>query len=228
LIGLSLISVPALAQSGFEGRPITNNLFAPTGYTLHRGEFAVGIGPVAFGITENIQAETNVLLWAFQVYNAGLKMALKKHDDSAFALGFGVASLKLDLIDVDGDDNEVSFFGIGPFASYSTRMGPSTMVHVGGRYTYFSAEDDDTDLDDVDATSSASGTSVFGGIEYSMSDRTKFVADGGYDFDFEGGRIGGGVIFGWTTFRLKLGVSYYSAGDGFVFPNIGLWWRFKG
>jgi hypothetical protein len=228
LIGLSLLSATALAQQGFEGRPITDNLFVPTGYTLHKGEFAIGIGPVAFGISENVQVETNVLLWAFQAYNAGLKLALKKDDDGAFALGAGVVSPKLDLIDDDGDDNEVSFLGIGPYASYSTRMSPSTIVHVGGRYTYFSAEDDDTDVDDVDATSSASGTAIFGGIEYSMSHRTKFVADAGYDFDFDGGRVGGGVIFGWTTFRLKLGVSYYSAGDGFVFPNIGLWWRFKG
>ena len=51
-----------MAQPGFADRPITNNAFAPTGYSLHRGEFTVGIGPVAFGVTENVQVGTNVLL----------------------------------------------------------------------------------------------------------------------------------------------------------------------
>jgi hypothetical protein len=36
------------------------------------------------------------------------------------------------------------------------------------------------------------------------------------------------VLFGWTKFRLKLGISYFDAGDGFTFPLIGLWWRFQG
>ncbi|MCU0612986.1 MAG: hypothetical protein MUE60_14515 [Candidatus Eisenbacteria bacterium] len=224
---LVAMSVPAWAENGFEGRPITNNLFVPTGYTLHRGEFAIGIGPVAFGISENLQLETNILLWLFQVYNAGAKISLVKNDDNAFAVGAGVARLDLDLADGDDDDGSIEFTAVSPFASLSHRISPSTLLHAGARYSYFSSEEDN-DIEDVDATATAEGTSVFGGIEYSMSNRTKFVADGGYDIDFEGTRFGGGVIFGWTTFRLKLGVSYFTAGDGFVFPNIGLWWRFKG
>ena len=227
IIAFSLVGAPVFAvEKGFAGRPITNNLFAPTGYTLHKGEFALGIGPVAFGISENIQAETNLLLCMFQVYNAGLKISFSKSEQGAVAAGVGIMSLSLG----SGDDNvdEVSFLGGGPFVALSHRMSPTTMIHVGGRYTHFSDESDDNDIDDVEADASSSGTSIFGGIEYSMSEQTKFVADGGYDFDFEGVRFGGGVMFGLTMFRLKLGVSYFSAGDGFVFPHIGLWWRFQG
>jgi hypothetical protein len=68
---------------------------------------------------------------------------------------------------------------------------------------------------------------VFAGIEHSYSHRTKFVADIEYDTTFEGARFGGGVLFGWDKFRLKLGLSYFTAGNGFVFPLIGLWWRFN-
>ena len=226
LLVFAILGIPALATAkGFEGRPLTNNLFVPTGYTLHKGEFSIGIGPVGFGITENVQLETNLLLWLFQFYNAGLKIALFENDLSAFSVGIGVASLNLDYSNSEGD---VSFLALGPFAAFTTKIGPSTKLHLGARYSHFEADVDDVDLDDVDATSSSSGTAVNGGIEYSMSHRTKFVADGGYDFDFEGGRFGGGVIFAWTTFRLKLGVSYYSAGEGFVLPNVGLWWRFMG
>jgi len=48
---------------------------------------------------------------------------------------------------------------------------------------------------------------------------------------FDGFRVGGGVLFGWDTFRIKLGVKYYNPegeAKNFTFPVIGLWWRFTG
>jgi len=224
---LVILVIPGLVfADGFEGRPITNNLFVPTGYTLHKGEFTVGIGPVAFGISENIQLETNILLWLFQIYNGGAKISLFKNDFNAFSAGVGLWSFNSDFADDDAD-GDVSVLGVGPYASYSQKIGPSTKLHLGARYSYFEI-DDDRDLDELEVGAGSDGTAVFGGLEYSMSHRTKFVVDGGYDFDFEGGRFGGGVLFGWNMFRLKLGVAYYSAGDGFTLPYIGLWWRFKG
>jgi len=101
------------------------------------------------------------------------------------------------------------------------------MLHGGGQFAFFETDEADTDIDDVDASGSSTGTTIFAGIEQSYSSKTKFVADVGYDTTFEGARIGGGVLFGWDTFRLKLGVSYFTAGDGFTFPLVGLWWRFK-
>lgn len=216
------LSVPAVAMSGFEGRPITNNAFTPTGYTLHKGEFAIGLGSIAFGFTDNVQVGTNLLLWIFQVYNAGAKVALVEDDDRAISVGVQAYQLSLDL--EEGDD-ESDFTAIAPYAAASFRLGDSTMGHVGGQYAHFSADGED-EIDDVEANAASSGTSVFAGIEHSYSDRTKFVADVGYDTTFEGVRAGGAAMFGWTTFRLKLGLSYYTAGDGFFFPIIGLWWRF--
>ena len=74
----------------------------------------------------------------------------------------------------------------------------------------------------------AVGTGAYLGLEHSRSNRTKFLFDFGYDATFKGVRGGGAVLFGWSTFRLKLGLSYFGAGeDAFFFPIVGLMWRFK-
>lgn len=217
------VLLPSVVWSSFEGRPITDNAFNPTGYTLHKGEFSVGIGPIAFGVAENVQIGTNILLWIVQVYNVDAKVSIVKDDDRAVAFGLGAYRLSLDTS--DNGDEEVDFTALAPYAAGSLRIGGNTMLHGGGRYAYFSAEEDN-DIEDADADETASGTGIFAGIEHSYSDRTKFLADATYDTTFEGARIGGAVLFGWTKFRLKLGVSYFTAGDGFVFPIIGLRWRF--
>jgi hypothetical protein len=218
------LSGAALAGDGFAGRPITTNAFAHTGYTLNRGEFLIGLGPIYFGITDNVHAGTNLLLWAFQYYNADVKVAFAETDDHAFGLGVNFGRLSLDFGEF-GD--EVDFTAISPYAAGSIRLGENTMGHIGGQYSRFDAEGD-RDIDDADASAVATGTSFFGGLEHTISNRTKFVADVGYDATFEGARVSGAVLFGWTKFRLKLGISYFGAGDGFTFPLVGLWWRFQG
>ena len=227
-IGLLLICFvsTAFAEVGFKGRPIINNVMKPTGYTLNRGEFIVGIGSIGFGITDNVQIGTNLLLFIFQVYNANLKVSLTKTESMAFALGLSFNSFNLDV----GND-EIGFTSISPYAAFTTKMGENTYLHLGGQYSTFSGE---SEIDDAEASSTSSGTSVSAGIEYSFSHKTKFLAEGGYDITFEGFRFGGAVLFGWEKFRLKLGVNYFSVSDGdderigFTFPVIGLWWRFKG
>lgn len=220
---LILSTSGAMAQTGFEGRPITNNLMMPTGYTLNRGEFMIGLGTVGFGVSDNVQVGTNLLLFLFQVYNVNVKVSLLKNDQSAFAIGLDVGSFNLSVFDED----ETSFTSISPFAVYTTNMGENTKLHIGGQYSSFSG---DEDIEDAEVESSSSGTSVFVGIENSFSNKTKFLAEGGYDITFEGFRFGGGVLFGWEKFRLKLGVNYFKPKDseGFTFPVIGLWWRFAG
>ena len=215
--------IPAPSSSSFEGRPIIDNAFNPTGYTLHEGEFTVGIGPVAFGVAENVQIGTNLLLWIIQVYNVDAKVSLLKDDDRAVAVGLSAYRLSLDF---DGESDEADFTALAPYIAGSKRIARDTMVHGGGQFAYFSAEGDE-DIEDADASAIATGSNLFAGIEHSYSDRTKFLADVGYDTTFDGARIGGAVLFGWTTFRLKLGVSYYTAGDGFTLPIIGLQWRFR-
>lgn len=223
---LIIVTSSSFAEVGFKGRPITNNVMMPTGYTLNRGEFVIGIGSIGFGITDNVQVGTNLLLFIFQVYNANLKVSFIKTESMAFAAG-----LSFNSFDLSVDDDDIGFTSISPYATFSTKMGESTLLHLGGQFSTFSGE---AEIDDAEASSTSTGTSLFAGIEHSFSQKTKFLAEGGYDVTFEGFRIGGAVLFGWEKFRLKLGVNYFSVsnGDGeslaFTFPVIGLWWRFKG
>ena len=102
------------------------------------------------------------------------------------------------------------------------------MLHLAGKYSYFSTE---KDIDDYEAESTSSGTEIMAGLEYSMSSRTKLLTEAGYDLTFEGWKMGCGVLFGWEKFRLKLGVGYFAPENThktFTMPVIGLWWRFKG
>jgi hypothetical protein len=213
----------AFAEEGFKGRPITNNVWQPTGYTLNKGEFMIGLGSIGFGITDNVQVGTNVLLFLFQYYNANAKISMIKTPTNALAGGIGFGYFNLDVFDV-----EASFTSLSPYLAYSHNLGGNTNLHLVGQYSYFSS---DSDIEDADAEETSEGTSVFGGVEYSFSHKTKFLGEAGYDITFEGFRLGGAVLFGWEKFRLKLGVGYYNpegVDGGFTLPVIGLWWRFMG
>ena len=215
---------PLLAQEeGFAGRPITSNLFMPTGNTLHAGEFSVGLGPVEYGITDNVQIGTNLLLFIFQFYNADLKLSLIDTEQRALALGVGVG-----YFDLSFGVGDVSFTSISPYVAYSFPIASKTRMHLGANFALI---DGDADIDDAETlNASVSGTSVSAGIEHSLSNKTKFVGDVGYDVEFEGLRLGGGVLWGWETFRLKLGLQYFSPKgyNALVLPYVGLWWRFRG
>ncbi|MDT8323377.1 MAG: hypothetical protein RRA94_04625 [Bacteroidota bacterium] len=226
LFVFALVSVTAQAQTeGFAGRPITNNLSMPTGNTLNAGEFSIGIGPVEYGLSDNVQIGTNLLLFFFQYYNADLKVSFMDTEKQAFAAGLGVGYFDLEaLTDAGGS---FSFLSLSPYLVYTTAIGEKTRMHFSGNYSYFES---DIDIDEAEAEASTSGTSLAVGIEHSLSQKTKFVGDVGYDIDFEGLRFGGGVLWGWEVFRLKLGLQYFSPKGvgGLVLPYIGLWWRFDG
>ena len=222
---LAIFASAVFADVGFEGRPITNNLMMPTGYTLHQSEFIVGLGSIGFGITENIQVGTNILLFLFQMYNANIKVSFMKTETMAIAAGVEFAQFNLDIL--LEEDEEAGFTTISPFLVFSTKIGAMTTLHLGGKYSTWSG---DYETDEVETSSTSSGTRLYAGVEHSLSHKTKFLAEGGYDIDFEGFFAGGGVLFGWEKFRLKLGVTYYNpdGSEGYTLPNIGLWWRFKG
>jgi hypothetical protein len=225
-LSIAIVAVACFAQEeekvGFEGRPIINNLWMPTGYTLNKGEFIVGIGPIGFGISDKVQVGTNLLLYIVQYYNANVKVSLAETSNMAFAAGLDVGHFNLDVF-----DSETSFTSYSPYVALTNNIGPSTNLHFEGSYSHFEA---DVDVEDADVEATTSGTSLSGGIEYSLSYKTKFLGEVGYDFTFEGMRFGGGVLFGWQKLRIKLGIQYYNPkdSDGFTWPILGIWWRFMG
>jgi hypothetical protein len=224
VVGLLVVmsATCAFAEVGFKNRPIINNVMMPTGYTVHKNEFIVGLGSIGYGVGENFQLGTNVLYFLFQVYNANLKISLTKSNSSAFAIGVEFFNFSLTVF-----DESASFTVISPTIAYTTKIGAKTNLHLAGQYSLYTS---DYDIDEAeDLTSGVSGTSVALGIEQSLSNKTKFLAEGGYDIDFEGMRIGGAFLWGWKTFRLKLGVNYFKPKNwgAYTWPVIGLWWRFN-
>jgi hypothetical protein len=219
---LLVFSLSVFAEDGFKNRPITNNIDMPTGFTLNRGEFELGIGSVAFGISDRVQVGTNVLLFILQDYNVNLKTSIIKTNDSALAAGMALHHFDLKVF---GSDS--TFTSISPFASFSTKISKNTFVHFSSQYSFITG---DEDIEDAEAVATSSGSEVLLGLEYRFSNRTRFLAEGGYDFTFDGFKIGGAVLWGWKVFRLKLGVNYSNPEDsgGFVYPTVSLWWRFGG
>jgi hypothetical protein len=217
-----VLALGSFAQEGFQGRPITNNVRMSTGYTLNKGEFTIGLGSIGFGITDRVQFGTNVLLFLFQDYNGNLKVSLLESESMAVAAGLSFNYFDLKVFGADS-----GFTSVSPFVSISPRISEKTVLHLGAQYTFFSG---DEDIDDAEISSTVRGTSVSTGLEYSFSNKTKFLAEGGYDTTFNGIRFGGAVLFGWDKFRLKLGVNYFKPEDtrGFTLPIIGIWWRFAG
>ncbi|MCK5077110.1 MAG: hypothetical protein KAR38_12075 [Calditrichia bacterium] len=211
-------------NEGFEGRDIVNNMAMPTGYTLNKGEFTIGLGSsIAYGVSDKFQLGSNVLLFLFQIYNVNAKYNFYNQDGLSAAGGVNFSRFDLDVF-----GNDASFTTIAPFAVLSKDLNEKTRLHISGHYSHFSS---DENIEDAEANSSSSGTSGAIGLEHSISKKTKFLGEGGYDFTFKGVRVGGTFLWGWEHFRLKLGVNYFkpeSSSEGFTFPHIGIYWRFKG
>ncbi|MCP5053285.1 MAG: hypothetical protein GY940_39330 [bacterium] len=227
LISITLLLVfgfGAYAEKGFKGRDVINNVKMPTGHTVNKGEFIIGLGSIAFGVTDNVQVGTNIILYLAQDYNVNAKVNFIKTPSLAFAAGVKVHSFDLD---VDDSESEAGFTSVSPYASLSTRVGTNTALHFGGQYSFFSGI---AEIEDAVAIATSTGSSVSMGLEYSFSNKTKFLAETGYDFTFDGPRLGGAVLWGWSNFRLTLGINYFNPKESgsFIYPVFSLWWRFNG
>ncbi|MBN1481916.1 hypothetical protein EH223_06205 [candidate division KSB1 bacterium] len=211
------------AQTGFENRPITNNVAMPTAHTLNKGEFQIGLGPLAFGVSDKIQIGSNVLTFLLGSPNANARVKLLDNSIHNVAAGVGVGQTRTKLYGQDA--TYISWY---PFIAYSRPLSPTTQFHASLNLSAFMGDDGVQDAEPQDFWR---GTSADAGVEYSYSNRTKFLLDGGYDFTFRGARVGGAVLWGWKTFRLKLGVAYYNPKgrtNAFISPILGFWWRFGG
>ena len=208
ILTLALLNaVPASAR--FDRRPLTTALTVPTAYTLNEGEVAIGIGPVSYGLTQNIEVGTNLLL-LFLGVNAYGKLSLVEPAPGRMGYAVGGGFFNIDIGDI------ASVTGIPVFASATRIIDGLNKLHFNAQVAYLSEDVSD------EATGSVSGTSVTAAIESQRTDMAILVGEAGYDLSFRSPILGGGVIFGWESFRLRLGATLLPD----VFPVIGLWWRF--
>jgi hypothetical protein len=218
---LRLHDLPLYRETGFEGRPIVNNVGIPTGYTLNKREVILGLGNVCLGVSDRFQLSTNVLFYLVQLYNGEMRYGILKSETVNLAAG-----LEFNYLNINADDGRLKFFSISPYAAISYKAGERVNIHVLGRLSKFSTAGE---IEEVELKGYLSGTTLMAGLEYSVSRRMKLLAEAGYDATFSGFHLAGSVLFGWDTFRLKLGVDYLRPKNyqGFTLPIIGLWWRFR-
>lgn len=206
-------------------KPITHNIWMPTGYNLNEGEFAIGIGPVNIGLSDRVQFGTNVLLFLFQDYNANVKVNVWNKNKMALAAGLDFNRYNLYILK---EDHDFRYNTLSPFLSYSMLVGEKTNIHFAGKFDIFATDEDNTQQ----KIGVPKGSTLFmTGIEHSISNKTRLLFESGFLIGNPGIQLGGSVLFSWTYFRLKLGVSYFNPegeGNGFTLPVIGLWWRFIG
>lgn len=205
-----LVLGTAIGYSNFEGRPLTGVLQLNTAHTLNQGEVLVGLGPVSYGFTDTFEAGTNLLL-LFLGVNAYGKLNLVGPSADSMGYSVGAGFFRIDFGDIGG------VTGIPIFAAATQLLDETNKLHYNIQFTYFSADIGD------ESTGSVSGTSFSAGWESQLNNRTIAMAEAGYDFSFNSLRLGGGVLFGGDSFRLKLGAMLLPD----VFPVLGLWWRFQ-
>jgi hypothetical protein len=206
-------------------KPITNNIWMPTGYTLNENEFEIGIGPVNVGLTDRIQFKSNILLFLFQNYNANLKINIIQISDLAIAAGLDLMRYNMFILK---HEQEFRYNTISPFLVFSKVLDENTYIHFAGRFDLFGSDESG---DKMRIGISEDQLIFMAGIEQTISRRTKLLFESGYLVGDPGIQIGVGILLRWTHFRLKLGVGYYNSQgerNGFTLPVIGIWWRFNG
>lgn len=208
-----------------KSKPITNNIWMSTAYTLKQNEFAIGIGPVNVGLTDRIQFGSNILMFLFQNYNANFKMNIYQTLTIAVAMGLELNRYNLSVLKMD---QEFRYNTVAPFLVISNRIGEYTNLHIAGRFDIFGT---DELADKMRIGISTDQLMLMAGIEQIVSHRTRFLFESGYLVGDPGIQMSVAVLLSWTYFRLKLGVGYYNSQgerNGFTLPVIGLWWRFNG
>ena len=219
------MSVMAHGKPQDKGKPITNNIWMPTAYTLNQNEFAIGIGPVNVGLTDRIQFGSNILMFLFQNYNANFKMSIYQKSGMAVAVGLDLNRYNMYILK---KDQEFRYNTISPFLVVSTMAGEYTNLHISGRFDVFGTDEFG---DKMRIGISTDQLMFMAGFEQGISHRTRFLFESGYLVGDPGVQMSVGVLLSWTHFRLKLGVGYYNSKgeeNGFTLPVIGLWWRFNG
>ena len=209
---------------GFEGRPLVENIWSHSAHTLNKGEFIIGIGPIAYGISDRIQFETNLLFFILQYYNLNLKAELYNSPTMSIAAGYRFGYLNLPGT-ADGD---TEFMENSPFLTFTFPVSEKTELSAAGQVSFYTLGDDIQEVEPYVAYLTNSGSFLHGAINTDLSKKTKLLVEAGYNFTFEGPRLGAAVNWGWQKFRLKLGLGAFNPKQGpfVVLPVIGLWWRF--
>lgn len=238
---ISAIIVSLLLGDFTKGKEVDNNLLTPSPYTLKASEWQIGIGPVWYGITDNLMVGTNLFSLLFLNINIGAKFNfLDENKGSPLGLGFFGNFYQFRLIDITW--NIIS----GGLSAGLKIMKPKGTSRKGESNIYMAASFSQVsvsgDVSDTTITwTSPTGTSLSFGFDYFTSGNVRIAGDVLYTLPQKISNISvkgmfwfsGGLHIAWKNFNLKLGLGtspeLLSSDFPLKFlPVINLYWRFGG
>lgn len=239
---LIVLFTPSVILASFTpGKEVDYNLFVPTSYTLNRTEWQIGLGPVWYGLTDNIMVGTNLwyILFLAPSFTGKINM-LDELDGAPFGLGAALGFSQFPL-------GDIRLTSLGGLISVSKIVSPPTRSSNQGRMDLYlsmnlSQQWASREGEDTTVTSTAPmGSSVSCGIDYFTTENIRIVGDFLFTFPIKEENIetegdlwfGGGAHMAWKNFNLKLGLLTSSgllASDIplKLIPQINLYWRFGG
>ncbi|MCD4817498.1 MAG: hypothetical protein K8S23_02255 [Candidatus Cloacimonetes bacterium] len=222
-------------KKGFAERKILNVMSSPTAYTLKKNEFIIGVGSIYYGVLDNVQIGTNLLYFLIKDRNMNLKFNFYNSSKVSIGSAIYLDSFSSEVNKYDDDDDgyyeekDENFTSVAPSLAISFPINQKVSWHISGQYNAILSGNNE-DFENVMAGVFSKGSRNAIGFEYSASNRTKIVTEAIYDYTLEGFRAGGAFVWGWNSFRLKLGlISFkYRNTESYYYPHINFWWRFNG
>lgn len=190
------------------GQQMTHLFLTPTAHTLRVGEWQIGIGPIAFGITNDLMLGTNILGDILTIFNIQAKFRVL--NTSSFALSAIANFVSAGMLwGVDLPNAGLSF---GPVMSWT--IAPKSCVHAG---LYLSAFG-------LGGLRGIGFGSLFGGADFALTQDLAGLVE--FVTGDTGVGVGGGVEWRLGTFRLKGGVIAAIGEQVGAIPWVDLYWRF--
>lgn len=240
LLALVFASVCVFADFRQDEKPVIM-MHADTAYTLSQNEWAIDlIGPVTYGITDNLQVGTNFWVWFGQIPNVYAKWNLLTEDEALPALSLGGLFGMISGSGTEaGQEYKVTMMLYNVSAYVTKRL--SEQFYVNGSYSYNSVNitmegpGESWTLSDIlnDALGVSDSTGMhiasLGGI-YELSTAARLMIEGiGYFYQTNSTFvISPGIEWAMgDTFRLKIAVTAWLGAAPFYVPYINLKWRIK-
>lgn len=234
------ISAPVFAEFRKDEKPVVM-FHADTAYTLSQNEWTLDlVGPVTYGILDNLQVGTNFWVWFGQVPNVFAKWNILPEDEFLPALSLGgLFGMVTGSGNTNGQNYKVTMMLYNASAYVTKKI--SEQFYINGSYSYNNVDikmegpGESWSLSDIlnEAMGVTDSTTMhiasLGGM-YALSEAAKLMIEGiGYFYQTDS-TFAVSPGFEWAmgeTFRLKLAVTAWLGPTAFYMPYINLKWRIK-
>ena len=200
-----------------------------TAYTLPAKTIQLGLGPVAYGVTDFLQIGTDFISPAYGIARANVKLNLFNWEYLGASVGFEYNYLfnsfgyPADLGFRTKKENHHVYL---PQASVSVKLSDEVFLHTGGRYILAPTVKNDSQLV---YSSVFKNSRVFSDLEIRFSDQKALLVGPAYAYELQG--FGGGLSYRISgkdlgyTIQLGASVIFHKGEKMIIDPVIKVVWR---